>query len=102
MKRKFQPTMSAQTLAPHSIPEFFNGKSILITGGTGFLGRVLIEKLLRSCPQITAIYLLLREKKGKSPKARLSDVVDIPVREIVLLFAFFVLFLRFLCSYLID
>lgn len=71
--------MSAQALAFQTVPEFFRGKSIFITGGSGFLGRVLIEKLLRSCPDLVEICLLMRTKKGKSPGERLSDVVDVPV-----------------------
>lgn len=29
------------------IGETFNGRTILITGGTGFLGKIIVEKLLR-------------------------------------------------------
>jgi len=29
------------------IPQFFTGCNVLITGGSGFLGQLLIEKLLR-------------------------------------------------------
>lgn len=72
-------TMSAQSMVRQSIPEFFHGKSVLVTGGTGFLGKVLIEKLLRSCSDIREIYLLTRIKKGKGPEERLRDVVDVPV-----------------------
>jgi fatty acyl-CoA reductase len=53
-----------------SIPQFYNGKSVFITGGTGFLGKVLIEKLLRSCPGIENIYLLVRTHKDKNIEER--------------------------------
>ncbi|XP_044727614.1 fatty acyl-CoA reductase 1-like [Chrysoperla carnea] len=43
-----------------SISEFYADQNILITGGTGFMGKVLIEKLLRSCPKIKGIYLIMR------------------------------------------
>jgi fatty acyl-CoA reductase len=32
------------------IKEFFKDKKILLTGCTGFLGKVLVEKILRSIP----------------------------------------------------
>lgn len=34
---------------PQSTPmkDFFRGKCILLTGGTGFIGRLLVEKMLR-------------------------------------------------------
>ncbi|XP_070502901.1 putative fatty acyl-CoA reductase CG5065 [Chironomus tepperi] len=35
-----------------TIPEFYNNRDIFITGGSGFVGKVLIEKLLRSCSEI--------------------------------------------------
>ncbi|CAG9802503.1 unnamed protein product [Chironomus riparius] len=59
-----------------TIPNFFAGQEIFITGGTGFLGKVLIEKLLRSCPDIKTIYLLLRPKKGHSIDERLTSLCD--------------------------
>jgi len=48
------------------IREFFSGKSVLVTGGTGFVGKVLIEKLLRSCDEIVNIFVLIRNKKNGS------------------------------------
>ncbi|KAJ0182964.1 hypothetical protein K1T71_000940 [Dendrolimus kikuchii] len=58
------------------IPEFFKGKTIFITGGSGFIGKVLIEKLLYSCTDLDRVYLLLRSKKGVNPEARLSEVYE--------------------------
>ena len=36
------------------------GKTVLLTGGTGFLGKVIVERLLRCAPEIGRIYLLIR------------------------------------------
>lgn len=68
-----------------SIPETFAGVDVFITGGSGFMGKVLIEKLLRSCPDIGQVFVLLREKKGKSSGERVQELVKIPVgrRDIV-------------------
>ena len=62
-----------------SIPETFAGVDVFITGGSGFMGKVLIEKLLRSCPDIGKVFVLLREKKGKSSDERVQDLVGVPV-----------------------
>ena len=47
---------------------------MFITGGTGYLGRVLIWKLLTFCPNIGKVYLLMREKKGACQEKRLEDM----------------------------
>lgn len=73
--------MSVTTLKPeNSIPAFYAGRSIFITGATGFMGKVLIEKLLRSCPDIQDIFLLMRPKKGISIDDRLRKMLATPVR----------------------
>lgn len=56
--------------------KFYSGRSILITGATGFIGKVLIEKLLYSCPDLDKIYLLIRSSKGRSPHDRLVDMIE--------------------------
>jgi fatty acyl-CoA reductase len=56
------------------VRDFFRGKNIFITGATGFLGMALIEKLLRVCPDVGTIYVLVRPKKGKEVSARLEEL----------------------------
>ncbi|XP_063836672.1 putative fatty acyl-CoA reductase CG5065 [Ostrinia nubilalis] len=59
-----------------TVPEYYAGKTLFITGSTGFMGKVLIEKLLRSCPDIKKIYLLMRPKKGHGSKERLDGFMN--------------------------
>jgi len=49
-----------------TIQEFFTGKTVLVTGATGFLGKALVEKILRSLPGIRRLYLLIRPKERAS------------------------------------
>ncbi|XP_076672852.1 fatty acyl-CoA reductase wat-like isoform X1 [Andrena cerasifolii] len=55
------------------IAEWFSHTNVLITGGTGFLGKLIVEKLLRSCPGITTMYMIVRPKKGKSSEQRFKE-----------------------------
>ncbi|KAM3955664.1 fatty acyl-CoA reductase wat [Aphomia sociella] len=61
------------------VQEFYKGKNILITGATGFLGKILVEKLLRSCPGVENLYLLVRQKRGKDIFTRIEEIFDDPV-----------------------
>lgn len=58
------------------VQSFYNGESIFITGGTGFMGKLLVEKLLRECPGIVCIYLLIRPKKGKDVLQRMEEIFE--------------------------
>ncbi|KAF7286596.1 hypothetical protein GWI33_004636 [Rhynchophorus ferrugineus] len=55
---------------------FLRGKSVLITGATGFLGKLLIEKLIRCCKDIGTIYVIIRSKKGKDIQQRINEFLD--------------------------
>lgn len=63
------------------IAQFFSGRKVLVTGGLGFLGKLLIEKLLRSCPNIATLYVLVRRKDGKSPRERVQQLAEMPLYE---------------------
>lgn len=63
-----------------SIADYYAGKNVLITGATGFMGKVLVEKLLRSCPKVRTLYLLVRPKAGQSMQERVSDMMKCKVR----------------------
>lgn len=43
--------------------------------------KVLLEKLLRSCPEVGAVYVLVRSKAGQSPQARVADMINCKVRR---------------------
>ncbi|XP_045458036.1 putative fatty acyl-CoA reductase CG5065 [Melitaea cinxia] len=57
-----------------NIQDYYKRKTIFMTGGSGFMGKVLIEKLLYSCTDLDRIYLLLRSKKGLKPEERLAQL----------------------------
>ncbi|KAF9913384.1 cyclin-dependent kinase inhibitor far1 [Lobosporangium transversale] len=55
--------------------EFYNKNSVVfLTGATGFVGKTILEKLLRSFPQITKIYLLVRVSADKTLQGRIENL----------------------------
>jgi len=67
------------------IQNFFSGSCVLVTGATGFVGKALVEKLLRSCPDLRTIYLLIRPKRGLDVQTRQKELLKNPVSVTVLL-----------------
>lgn len=61
-----------EDLAGRELYDFYTDSTLLITGGTGFLGRVLLQKLLRTFA-IKRIYLLVRRKDTTSVEERMNE-----------------------------
>ncbi|XP_076910498.1 fatty acyl-CoA reductase 2, chloroplastic-like [Bidens hawaiensis] len=54
------------------------GKGFFVTGATGFLGKVFIEKILRTVPDVGKIYILIKAKNAKAAMERLkNEIIDI-------------------------
>ncbi|XP_015432085.1 PREDICTED: putative fatty acyl-CoA reductase CG5065 [Dufourea novaeangliae] len=59
-----------------SVAEWFRGRNIFVTGGTGFMGKVLIYKLLLSCHDLGNVFVLVRKKKEVDPHTRLQHMIQ--------------------------
>ena len=57
------------------VVEFYNDKTVFITGATGFMGKVLVEKLLRST-NVKKLLVLIRPKKGVKTELRLKTLLE--------------------------
>ncbi len=63
-----------------SVTNFYSGKCLLVTGTTGFVGKCLLEKILRDLPDVSAIFLLIRPKKGKELAERTqNEILSSPI-----------------------
>lgn len=80
MEQEQPPTVS-------EIQGFYEGCGVFVTGATGFMGKVLIEKLLRTT-EVATIYVLIRTKKGKNIDTRLEEIVGDTVSFVVFLAVF--------------
>ncbi|XP_024160388.1 alcohol-forming fatty acyl-CoA reductase isoform X2 [Rosa chinensis] len=58
-----------------SIVAYLSNKTILITGATGFLGMVLVEKILRVQPDVKRLYLLVRATDAESAAYRMKNEI---------------------------
>jgi alcohol-forming fatty acyl-CoA reductase len=65
---------TSKTMAKN-LHNFYDGATVLITGGTGFMGKVLVEKLVR-CLNVETVVLLVRKKNDKTPEQRLVEYMQ--------------------------
>ena len=61
---------------PLSVRHALAGKHILLIGGTGFIGKVWLAKLLNDLPNIGKIYLLIRRQRSTTAQRRFEKIVE--------------------------
>ena len=59
-----------------SVRESLRGKSILLIGATGFIGKVWLANLLTDLPEIGKIFLLIRKHKSITPQQRFERLIN--------------------------
>lgn len=81
--RRIKMTSAKGSTAPASKPmikDFYANSIVFVTGGTGFLGKALLEKLLRTCDKVQTVYILMREKKQEISNDRFQKWLQDTVR----------------------
>lgn len=71
------PSSCSDDSAPErlSIQDAFAGRTVFLTGATGFVGSLVLEQLLRTCPDLQKVYVLVREKRGVLANQRLHRLL---------------------------
>ncbi|XP_003243174.1 fatty acyl-CoA reductase wat isoform X1 [Acyrthosiphon pisum] len=80
---KFDSNNKSTTHDLSEIQSFYNGTTVFLTGATGFVGNLILEKLIRTCSGVKNIYVLIREKKGKTTEERFKELFNDPVFELM-------------------
>ncbi|KOB66778.1 Uncharacterized protein OBRU01_07613, partial [Operophtera brumata] len=80
MMSRQRDMVEATARGDSSIQQFYCNSTVFITGGSGFLGKQLLEKLFRSC-KIRKVYLLMRSKKNQNIHQRFTEMLKDPVYD---------------------
>jgi|LakMenE01Jun11ns_1017448.scaffolds.fasta_scaffold7631744_2 fatty acyl-CoA reductase len=56
------------------VQDFYKGKTILISGCTGFLGKIILEKIIRTT-EPRRVYVMVRKKKGITLEERVKKEI---------------------------
>lgn len=62
-------------MSSSEVRDFFRGKTVLVTGTTGFVGKVLLEKMIRAFPDIKRIYLMIRPRPNITLAQRMHESI---------------------------
>ena len=57
------------------VVKFYEGKTIFLTGTTGFVGKVVLEKILRALPGVRKVFVMQRPKRNKTVQERLNTEI---------------------------
>lgn len=63
------------TIQFSEIDHFYKNKVVLLIGATGFVGKLVLEKILREL-QVKHVYVLIRSKNGQNATSRCAEVFD--------------------------
>lgn len=66
---------SGENRPKSQIAEFYAGKTVFLTGVTGFLGKIVLAQLFTFCPEIKKVFCLIRGRSGVSAAARFEKEV---------------------------
>ena len=69
-------TTGIRAIHTPSVREAFAGKHLLVTGVTGFLGKVWLGMLLDHVEDVRKVTVVIRGKKGEDATARFSRIVE--------------------------
>ncbi|XP_066261971.1 fatty acyl-CoA reductase wat-like [Euwallacea similis] len=56
------------------IQRFYKGGTVFLTGATGFIGKLILEKVLRALP-VRKVFILVREKENVPPSTRVQQML---------------------------
>ena len=59
-----------------SMRETYRGRTVMLIGFTGFIGKVWLAKVLEEAPEIEKIYLLIRRQRSNSGQMRFDRVIE--------------------------
>lgn len=64
------------------VATFYSGLSVLVTGATDLLGKCIVEKLIRGCPNIKKVGVLLRTKDQENFEEKCQDYLKDGVSDL--------------------
>lgn len=74
------PAVDTNSGVDFSVRASLAGKTIMIVGGTGFLGRIMLYMLLKNAPEVGRLVLVIRATHGRSGRDRLEhEILGSPV-----------------------